>query len=310
MSDPSDQRWARPGDAAGEPEDPSIEREDTVAFATEHTQQVRRSDPPPPPPPPTATGGWAPPPPPGSGPAYGAGGWQPPPTPRRRTGLVVGVALGVLALVFVVGVGAVLLVRTVDGGPGQADVEMAQPDPFGEPAPDGAPDPGSVSPELEAQAEAVLRTINESEERMLAFQQVVFESLDDDGSVGDGAARIAQEAQRTGDDLTSLRSDLRSLAGGEADGFDGLRDVRDTYAGHMEAWIAYVDAVAGSPALAAPGSSDAEGLWRDIETTGDDFVTAMDTGLPDDLPAALEDLARFIVERGFGGGGDGGGDVV
>ena len=91
----------------------------------------------------------------------------------------------------------------------------------------------------------------------------------------------------------------------------GLRDIRDTYAAHMGAWIDYLDAVAGSPTLAAPNSSDAESFWRDIEPTGEDFVAAVATGLPEDLPASLEDLARFIVERGFGGfDGGGGGDVV
>lgn len=294
MSDQSNgPGWAPPGDAAGGvAPDPRIER-------GEQREQ------PPPPPPPSATGGWAPPPPPGSQPTYGASGWQPPPPPRR-TGLVLGIVLGVLAVVTVLGVGAVVLVRGVDSGPtdGPAvDVEVR-------PTPDDGdgerPAPEDVPPDdLEAQGEAVLETINASEERMIAFQEVVLGGMSDDGSVGDAAAAIAEEAQDTGNDLTALRSDLRALAGGEGEQFDGLRDIRDTYATHMDAWIEYVDAVAGSPSIASPDSPDGEPFWREIERSGDDFVQAVTTGLPEDLSADLQDLARFIVERGFGGVGSG-----
>lgn len=319
MSDQSNgPGWAPPGDASGDATGDEIpraeDREPTVSFATEHTERIARQspqDPPPPPPPPTATGGWAPPPPPGTAPGYGAGGWQPPPAPRRRTGLVVGILMGVLAVVGVIGVGAVLLLRAVDGGPVVEAPVPTTPD-----AEAGGGD-GRVAPEdvptddLEAQTKAVLETINASEERMLAFQEVVFGGIGDDGTVGDAAAEIGQEAQDAGNDLTEMRSDLRALAGGEAEGFDGLRDIRDTYAAHMDAWIEYLDAVAGSPALAAPDSPDAEPFWREIELSGDDFVQAVESGLPADLPADLVELARFIVERGFGGFDTGpSGDVV
>jgi hypothetical protein len=315
MSDPTEPRWTPPDDtgaATGGPEE-GTGREDTVRFATEETVRIRRSDPPPPPPPPQATGGWAPPPAPTVERSYGTGGWQPPPRPSRRTGLVVAVVVGVLVLVTLFGMGAVFLARVVDSGP-VVDAPVA--DATQVPAPDadvpGAPDPQSVpADDLEAQAAAVLETINASEERMLAYQEAVFEAIGDDGTVGDAAAAVGQEAQQAGNDLTALRSDLRALAGGQGAGFDGLRDIRDTYAAHMDAWIDYVDAIAGSPAMAAPDSTDAEPFWRDIELTGDDFVRAVETGLPDDLPGELDELARFIVERGFGGFGTGtSGDVV
>lgn len=321
MSDQSNwPGWTPPGDVAGDdeqraPSDPPAhgERQDTVSFSTEATERIARTGgpPPPPPPPPGAVrgpvdqGAWGPPPHPGSPPTYGAGDWQPPPRPRR-TGLVIGVIVGVLALVMLLGVGAVFVTRTVsDSGP-----RAAVPEEQGE----VAPPPGAQDVpqgDLVAQAEAVLETINASEERMLAFQTSVFEAVGEDGTVDEGAAAIAQAAQDTGNDLTDLRSELRALAGGEAAGFDGLRDIRDTYAAHMDAWIEYVDAVAGSPTLAAPDSSDADGFWRDIESSGDDFVGAVASGLPDDLPQRLQDLADFIVERGFGGfDGGSGGNVV
>lgn len=307
--------WTPPGDAVGDDAWPrrTDEHEGTVAFSTEQTERISRQDDPPPPPPPAAvdqpSGGWPPPPPPGSDQTYGSGGWQPPPTPRR-TGLVVGIVLGVLVLVLLLGVGGLLLARTTlggDGGPVPAPGAEAPEAPEAE-GRDDAPD---VPDDLQAQSEAVLEAINASEERMIAFQEVVFNELGEDGNVGDGAAPIAQAAQAAGDDLTELRSDLRSLAGGQDDGFDGLRNIRDAYAEHMDAWIDYLDEVAGSPALAAPESEEAAPLWREIEVTGDDFVSAVASGLPDDLPARLQDLADLIVERGFGGYGDGStGEVI
>lgn len=301
--------WTPPGDAVGDEAWASRpdEREGTVAFSTEQTERISREEPPPPPPPPPAAthpGGWAPPPPPGSQPTYGPGGWEPPPTPRR-TGLVVGIVAGVLGLIVVLVVGSVFVARTTLGGPDPVPAPGAEVEPA--PDRDAAAD---VPEDLQAQSEAVLEVINDSEERMIAFQEVVFTALGEEGNVGDGAAEIAQAAQATGDDLTALRSDLRALAGGDEDGFEGLRDVRDTYAEHMDAWIDYVDEVAGSPALASPDSPEARPLWREIEVTGDDFVSAMQTGLPDDLPADLQDLADLIIERGFGGSDGGTGEVV
>ncbi len=279
----------------------------------EQTQQLP-TDPPPPPPPPGSTQPSAWPPPPAGQPAYGAGGWSPPP-PRRRTGLVIAIVVGVLLLMLV----AVVVLGVLLFSSTSTTTSTSGP----EPVPDGVLPPGLEGPDdreeasqvpaddVQAQSEAVLETINASEERMLAFQQLVFEAIGEDGNVGDAAAEIAREAQDAGDDITQIRSDLRALAGGEADEFEGLRDIRDTYADHMDAWIAYLDAVAGSPALAAPQAEDAAPLWREIEVTGNDFVAAVETGLPEDLPADLQDLAEFIVERGFGGFDDGPtGDVV
>lgn len=299
------------GDAAGR--DDQVPVPDQPA-THEHTQQLP-TDPPPPPPPPAATqpppAGW--PPPPSGEPVYGAGGWAPPPT-KPRTGLVIGIVLGVMVLMLggVLVLGGVLF-SSATSTSGPELVPEGEPVP---PAPDlDAPDdreaPSQVpDDDVQAQSEAVLDTINASEERMIAFQEVVFAALGQDGNVGDAAADIAQEAQAAGDELTQLRSDLRALAGGQQDEFEGLRDIRDTYAAHMNAWIDYLDAVAGSPALAAPDAEGAAPLWREIEVTGDDFVTAVETGLPDDLPSDLQDLADFILERGFSTGDGSTGDVV
>lgn len=310
---PGEGRGSRPaGGHEAPPRHEDVEPTDQIPTPGHTTsgQPTQRlpTDPPPPPPPPAATRpapSW---PPPGQ-PVYGGGGWAPPPPPRRRTGLIIAIVVGVLVLVVgaALAIGAVLVSTTTStgseaGGSGRVEVE----------GPDDREDAPQVpADDLEAQAEAVLETINASEERMIAFQEVVFSSIGDDGNVGDAAADIAQEAQGAGDDLTQMRSDLRALAGGQQEGFEGLREIRDTYAEHMDAWIDYLDAVAGSPALATPDSDEAEPLWREIEVTGDEFVGAVETGLPEDLRPDLRDLAEFIVERGFGGFDDGTtGDVV
>lgn len=294
--------WTSPGDTGRDAADAPRPREDTVAFATEHTERIQRSEPPPPPPPPAATGTSVPPPPPGPAPTYGAGDWRPPPRPGRRAGLVVAVVAGVVVLLAALAVGVVFLADVVTSPTTDGPVASAGPDDPDTPAGDAAPD--APAGDLTGQAEAVLGIINSSEERMIAFQQATAQAIGEDGTVGDASAQVAQEAQDTGDDLTRLRSELRALADGDGEGLDGLRDVRDTYATHMDAWIAYVDAVAGSPSLAAPDSPDAQPLWREIERSADDFVEAIETRLPDELPSGLQDLARFIVERGFGGAGD------
>lgn len=284
---------------------------------------------PPVPPPPqgstwTAAGQWQPPPVGGQPPASGAAGsWQPPPSGGNR-----GVVIALVVAVGVLLVGAAAVVGLVRSG-SMGGVEFTDqvppplpddfeadpfPDDFEAPGRPGIPDPppqppadvGEVAPDLTSQTEAVLAVINASEERMLGFQQVVVGSLEEDGSVGNGAGAIAQEAGETGDDLTALRSDLRALAGGEGTRFDGLRDIRDTYVIHMDAWIDYVDAVSGSPAIAGPNSTDAARFWNEIERSGDEFVSAVRFGMSDDVPERLHEFAVFIVERGFGGFARGG----
>ena len=214
--------------------------------------------------------------------------WTPPP-PRRTGTLIVAVVIGVLVLL-AAGAAAVLLVRTSESDQ-VADENDGPPPAVAEADPD----------DVVAQTEAVLQVIDQSEERMIGFQVEIQPLLEEDGTVGDGAEAIASAARDAAEDLLAIRTTLRGLAGGEADGFDGLRDIRDEYAGHMDAWVDYLDAVAGSPALAGISSSDAEPFWGDIESTGDDFVDAVRGGLPDGTPQDLRDYAEFIVDRGFGG---------
>ena len=278
-------RWSPPGDATSEGQ----RVVDADGGATTPPPATAGGEPPPPPPPPEATA-----------PTYGQGGGQSP-TRTRRTGLIVAVVVAIVVVPLALGGIALLAVRD-GGGPTPAEegdgAEATQ-------APSPAP-PGDAV----AQAEAILRAIDLSEERMIAFQQEVFEAVGQDGTVGDAAEEVARAAQAAGNDLTELRSQLRGMAEeGDSETFQALREVRDGYAEHMSAWIDYVDAVAGSPALASPQSSEAEPYWEEINVTGEVFVEAVE-GLPEDLPDRVLDLADMIVERGFSSSGQPSGNLV
>lgn len=256
-----------------------------------------QTPPPPPPPPPGATG-WSPadgqeswpPPPPGQWSTYGDPGadWGvPDPPPSGRVGLIIGVVLASLGLVALVAVvGLVLVGGVAEELESTTGVEVP-----------AVPADG----DLEAQAEAILQTIDASEQRMIQFQFAVFDELEEDGSVGSGAEAIARAAQSAGDDLTDIREQLLAMGSGDGEEFVGLRGFRDSYAVHMVAWIDYLDAVAARPSLASHQAPDAEPYWDDINDTGYEFVEDLRDGLPDGLPQRLRDLADLIVERGFGG---------
>lgn len=275
-------RWDPPGGASGEgppPPPPSVP-------GTPPSTDGSAPDPSwPPPDPDSVYGGRT---------VYGGDGgssWEPPPPPRRRTGLVVGIVLGVLALVLVLG-GLVFIGVRQSSTAGQEGPPAATEE-FTPPTAEGG--------DVESQADAILTTIDRSELRMIEFQEDVVAEIGEDGMVGDRAEAVANAAQAAGDDLTRLRSGLQDLGEGEGDALTGLRAVRDTYTAHLDAWIEYVDAVAATPTLAGGAASGAEAYWRDINLTGADFVDAMAERLPDALPSNLQDLADQIVERGFGG---------
>lgn len=277
-------RWDPPGGASGEDETPPPPP--PAAPGTPPSSDASTPDPSwPPPDPDSVYGGRT---------VYGGDGgssWEPPPPPRRRTGLVVGIVLGVLALVLVLG-GLVFIGVRQSGTAGQ-DGPTETAEEFTPPTAEGG--------DVESQADALLTTIDRSELRMIKFQEDVFAEIGEDGMVGDRAEAVANAAQAAGDDLTRLRSGLQDLAEGEGEDLSGLRAVRDTYTQHLDAWIEYVDAVAATPTLAGGSTSGAEAYWRDINLTGADFVDAMAEQLPEGLPSELQDLADQIVERGFGG---------
>lgn len=243
-------------------------------------------DAPPPPPPPEAFGGWSPIERPG---ATSSGPWQPPPRPSRSVGPIVIGVLGVLLLLVGLGAVGLLTVRSESGSETGGPTEFAT----------EAPTPDS---ERDSQLAAILTTIDAAERRMIAFQEAAFLALETDPEgFGDD---VSAEAGDAAGDLSELHEDLVLHARDGGDELQGLRVIRDTYRVHLEAWIAYTEAVADDPVLVRPDNPDAEPYWDDIATTADEFVRGVETGMPPDAPSELRDRAEFILDRGFRGGDD------
>lgn len=247
-------------------------------------------EPPPPPPPPEAMPQWAPIERAG-GPTAG-GGWQPPPPPRG--GRSARWVLGLVGLILILAAAAVFAVQLRSDD--RQDVTDT--------ASESADVPAS---ERDRALAAVLSTIDAAERRMIAFQDRSFLALEADPEAFGPV--VSEEADDAASDLQDLREDLVLHARDGGDDFAGIRQIRDTYRSHLDAWIDYAEAVRGDPVLIRPDNPDSEPYWEDISTTADDFVTAMEDDLPEDAPQELVDRAEFILERGFGGG-DGTGDLV
>ena len=128
-----------------------------------------------------------------------------------------------------------------------------------------------------------------------AIQNRLLGAADDGEQADDRDARVRARGRAIllGD---AAAQGVHHHEGGDAAG--QLRDVRDSYAEHMTAWIEYVDAVSGSPASAGGQSGEAGDLLQEINDSGDLFVDAVES-LPQDLPSGLLDRAEQIVDRGF-----------
>ena len=197
--------------------------------------------------------------------------------------------VGVLLLL--VGLGAVALVA-VRGTAGVSDSAS-------DPVMTEAPRPAS---ERDQELAGVLTTIDGAERRMISFQDRAMSALGaDPEGFGD---EVSAEAADAAEDLVELREDL-VLHARDGDGdLDGIRAIRDTYRVHLEAWIAYTEAVRDDPVLLRPDNPDAEPYWDDIGSTAEDFVRAVRNGMPGDAPEELRERAEFILDRGFSSGED------
>lgn len=173
------------------------------------------------------------------------------------------------------------------------------------PAPRDAEDPIPV-PELgdlegaDAELGGILRDIDRSEQQMLATQERIGELLAaaalepgaaDCGALVDELVAAAGDGQAA---LQELRSDLASAPASSS----AIREVRDVYLDHLDAWVRYFVAIEADPMLLAGGGSD-ESFLLAINTSGDAFARAVRQGLPDDLDPEVQAYADAIVDRGF-----------
>lgn len=168
------------------------------------------------------------------------------------------------------------------------------------------PAPGTetevVVPELDglegvdADLGEVLVHINGAEEQMLATQERFFAVLEGAGGPEafeealDEVSAAAGEGQR---ELQSIRGDLTSTSVDSS----RVRDVRERYLAHLDAWVRYFVAIEADPTVLTGGGE--EGYLVAIETTGDAFARAVREDLPDDIDESVRTFAEQIVERGF-----------
>lgn len=243
-------------------------------------------------------------------------GWTPPPPPGKRAGWIVPVIiLAVLVGVGLLGAAALLVVRstsstTVD----EPTIATAQPTPDGpDPVETDGPDVGgpAVVTAADAVTEALLTAIDEAEVTMITFQVESTDGVDADGVLLDGGEALVTAAATKGlDGLNALRDQLREIEQVDPDATTpGLEAIRDGYVDHLDAWRAWMEAVRDAPELLEATNEDGAPFSADIASTADIFVDELRIGLPSDTSTSLREYAQFIIDRGFGGSGNGG-DLV
>jgi hypothetical protein len=216
---------------------------------------------------------------------------------------VVGIAGGVVVLLVALVLGVVAMRSFADG---LSLTTSGEPAPSDERLAPGTPDPREQLPApdvddldgVDAELAAILIDVDRAEEQMLATQDRFAELLttaalepDDDGALVEGLSEAAQEGQ---EELQEIRSDL---AGAPA-GTSAVREMRDVYLDHLDAWVRYFVAIEADPLLLAGGGDEAPYLLA-INSSGDAFARSVREGLPDDLDPEVVAYAEAIVDRGF-----------
>jgi len=256
---------------------------------------------------------WAPPEPPSSD--RGWAGWDagagapdgPPPPPwerdRRNRRRTVWIVVAVLLLIGIpVGL-AIAGAMSRDATPRTDEPTATVP-----PVPEGD-DPGARGPDRDTELEppdpaqfdgvdadfaALLGRVEDSERAMLRFQrdlegvffgapadlQVLFAQLSE--VAADGAASLADAREELEEELATPAAE----------------DVRVVYLDHLDAWLAFMEAVADDPALLGP-DGDSSRYDVAINQTAADFADALEELLPDDADPEVRRFAQDLLDRGF-----------
>lgn len=124
----------------------------------------------------------------------------------------------------------------------------------------------------------------------------------------DAAARAAFEDATSEEEVLDLVTAAADAAVTELrsarDGFDdplpdaAADDVRAAYLPHLDAWIAYLAAVAADPGVLL-GAGEEEALILRINATAGVFVAALEDAVAAGVGGEVEAAARAIIERGF-----------
>lgn len=251
-----------------------------------------------------ASGGGAPP---GHGHGGAPDGPPPPPWRRRRRRWLI--ALAVVGALIVIGVPLGFGIAALSSAARDIDLTSPTPDETG--PPDEAPQRPEVEVEVpdlddldgvDAELGQVLVHVNEAEEQMLATQErfaIIFEEAaspaaqDPMDDLLDALSEAAGEGQR---ELQAIRRELTSVSVDDGD----VREIRDRYLAHLDAWVRYLVAVEDDPTLLAGGGGD-EAFMLSINTTAEAFARAVREDLPEDVDERVRTFAERIVERGFSG---------
>lgn len=284
------------------------------------------SQPPPPDQPPSGGSSWPGPPstwpggPGGADPAAGRGGAPdrfghggspdgPPPPPwqrRRRRWLI---ALAVVGALVVVGVPLGFGLAALSSA--ARDIDLTSPSADDTPAPGEAPTRPQVEvevPDLEglegvdAEVGQILVHVNEAEEQMLATQERFAAIFEDAASSADQEPvdeLLSQLSEAAGEGQRELQDIRRELTSGSVDDGD-VREIRDRYLAHLDAWVRYFVAIEDDPTLLA-GDGGGQAYLLAIDTTGDAFARTLRERLPEDVDERVATFAEQIVERGFPG---------
>ncbi len=229
------------------------------------------------------TGGWAdpaavpdgpPPTPYERGAAPAAAPTRGPAAPTRRRGRAVVIAL---AAVVLLGGGAALLADRATGPSG--------PDAGG---------PAATAPDAEADAAllALLGAVDAAELGMLGFDEAAGEAFADAASEDEALRGAGVAAAAAAADLMTARTGFAEpLPSAPAEA------VRAAYLPHLDAWIAYLEAIAGDPQVLLGAAS--EPLLLRINATAGVFADALEGAVAAGVGPEVEAAARAILDRGF-----------
>ncbi len=216
------------------------------------------------------------------------------PRPPRRRGRRAAVATVAILLV---GAGAVLLIgRGADGPAAKGDPTAvdpdADPDAGADPDADADADAGQGDPAVDAALLAVLDDVDAGELAMLGFDDAAGAAFADAATEEEAVRGVGAAA---GDAVAALGTVRDRIASPRP--VPAAETVRAAYLPHLDAWIAYLAAVADDPAVLA--GDDAEPFILRINATAGVFAAALEevvaAGVGPDVAAA----ATAILERGF-----------
>lgn len=154
-------------------------------------------------------------------------------------------------------------------------------------------DPAVADAEREADMIGLLEDVIRTERVMLAFNDEVGRGLEGVQDEASARAAVATAAARGVGGLTALRPLIvERPAGGRVEG------VREVYVPHLDAWVAYMAALAERPELLFADDEQQPFLLL-INATAEDFGDVLETLVATGATPRVTELAERILDDGF-----------